>query len=140
MLYLATACVVPERALAQYARRWGAECLHQALKGRGLHLEDTHLVHPERLCVLLIVLSVALVWCCLTGEMHAEDVEIKILKHGRPEKSLFRHGLDAPFRKRSSTSETAPWSASLRYLPVVSPGKPAPSSVETRFDPYSATP
>ena len=95
MLYLATACVVPERALAQYARRWGAECLHQALKGRGLHLEDTHLVHPERLSVLLTVLSVALIWCCLTGELHAEEVEIKILKHGRAEKSLFRHGLDA---------------------------------------------
>ena len=95
MLYLATACVVPEHALAQYARRWGAECLHQALKGRGLHLEDTHLVHPERLSVLLTVLSVALIWCCLTGELHAEKVEIKILKHGRAEKSLFRHGLDA---------------------------------------------
>ena len=57
--------------------------MSQALKGRGLHLEDTHLVHPERLCVLLTVLSVALVWCCLTDEMHAEDVEIKILKHFR---------------------------------------------------------
>jgi hypothetical protein len=69
--------------------------LHQALKGRGFQLEDTHLVHPERLSVLLTVLSVALIWCCLTGEMHAEDVEIKILKHGRAEKSLVRHGLDA---------------------------------------------
>lgn len=95
MLYLATACIVPERALAQYARRWGAECLHQALKGRGLHLEDTHLVHTERLCVLLTVLSVALIWCCLTGELHSKEVEIKVLKHGRAEKSVFRHGLDA---------------------------------------------
>ena len=49
--------------------------MHQALKGRGLHLEDTHLVHPERLSVLLTVLSVALIWCCLTGELHAEEVE-----------------------------------------------------------------
>lgn len=95
LLYLATACTVPEHALAQYARRWGAECLHQALKGRGFHFEATHLVHPERLSVLLTVLSVALIWCCLTGEVHAEEVEIKVLSHGRPEKSLFRHGLDA---------------------------------------------
>ena len=45
--------------------------------------------------MLLTVLSVALIWCCLTGEVHAEEVQIKILKHGRAEKSLFRHGLDA---------------------------------------------
>ena len=57
MLHLATAQPVPESALAQYARRWGAECLHQALKGRGFNFEDMHLVHPERLSVLLTVLS-----------------------------------------------------------------------------------
>lgn len=94
-LFLATPTQGPEHALAQYARRWGAECLHQALKGRGFHFEDTHLVHPERLSVLLVVLSIALIWCCLSGEQHAEEVPIKILAHGRPEKSLFRHGLDA---------------------------------------------
>ena len=94
LLYLATARRVPQCALEQYARRWGAECLHQALKGRGFHFEDTHLVHHERLSVLLSVLSIALIWCCLSGELHAQEVEIKVLKHGRAEKSLFRHGLD----------------------------------------------
>lgn len=93
-LYLATACRHSTTALAQYARRWGAECLHQALKGRGFNFEDTHLVHLERLSALLVVLSIALIWCCLSGEQHAQEVEIKVLAHGRPEKSLFRHGLD----------------------------------------------
>ena len=31
----------------------------------------------------------------MTGKLHAEEVEIKVLVHGRPEKSLFKHGLDA---------------------------------------------
>ena len=31
----------------------------------------------------------------MNGQSPAEEVEIKILKHGRAEKSLFRHGLDA---------------------------------------------
>jgi Transposase DDE domain len=95
VLYLATASRHSTTALAQYARRWGAECLHQALKGRGFNFEDTHLVHPERLSVLLVVLSIALIWCCCSGEQSAQEVEIKVLAHGRPEKSLFRHGLDA---------------------------------------------
>ena len=95
LLYLATASRHATTALAQYARRWGAECLHQALKGRGFNFEDTHLVHPERLSVLLVVLSLALIWCCQSGEQAAHEVEIKVLNHGRPEKSVFRHGLDA---------------------------------------------
>jgi hypothetical protein len=43
VLYLATSSRHSTTALAHYARRWGAECLHQALKGRGFSFEDTHL-------------------------------------------------------------------------------------------------
>jgi hypothetical protein len=93
-LYLATEHSNASRALEEYARRWGAECLHQALKGRGFRLEDSHLTHPERVSTLLAVLSLAFVWCCLTGESKNQVQPIKRLKHGRLMVSIFRYGLD----------------------------------------------
>jgi hypothetical protein len=132
MLYLATASTVPERALAQYARRWGAECLHQALKGRGFSFEDTHLVHPERLSVLLTVLSVALIWCCLTGEVHAEDIEIKVLSHGRAEKSFFRHGLDALQEALKHVGD----GALERFIAILSGGLPWKTRVQLSQNPF----
>src|SRR3954470_21355215 len=43
----------PKIALAHYRRRWEIETLFAATKTRGFNLEDTHLVHPDRIGKLL---------------------------------------------------------------------------------------
>lgn len=93
-LFLATEHEGARRTLAEYAQRWGCECLHQSLKGRGFDLEASHLTRPERVSTLLTVLAIAFVWCCLAGETRHEEIPIKLLKHGRLAVSLFRYGLD----------------------------------------------
>src|SRR4051812_22321013 len=58
----------PKIALAQYRRRWEIETLFAALKTRGFNLEDTHLVHPDRIGKLLAVLAVAFAFAHAIGE------------------------------------------------------------------------
>ncbi len=48
-LLVVTTNTEPKTALAHYKRRWEIETLFAAVKSRGFNLEDTHLVHPERL-------------------------------------------------------------------------------------------
>lgn len=97
-------------ALQRYARRWKAECLHQALKGRGFDLEATHLTHLDRVSTLLTVVALAYVWCCLVGEDREAREPSRPLTHGYPPKSLFRRGLDA-LRSLLTRPDTLPPSA-----------------------------
>lgn len=83
-----------EHGLRRYAQRWQCENLHQSLKTRGFSLEDSHLTCPERISTLLGTVSLAFIWCCLTGEWRARKHPLKLLKHGYPGKSIFRYGLD----------------------------------------------
>ena len=82
------------RALEDYKRRWGIEVLFAALKSRGFDLEQTHLVHIERIEKLFALLALAFTWAHLVGEWIAQTKPLKIKKHGRKEQSLFRYGLD----------------------------------------------
>jgi hypothetical protein len=84
----------PKTALEDYARRWPIETLFGSFKSRGVRLEDTHISAPERLSKLLALLTLALCWCVLTGQMLAQRKPLKIKKHGRLEQSLFRDGFD----------------------------------------------
>ncbi|RDH42999.1 IS4 family transposase [Zooshikella ganghwensis] len=78
-----------------YARRWEIETLFQCLKSRGFNLEDTHITEQSRVRKMVGVLAIAFCWSIKTGEWRCEQGEtIRIKKHGRPQKSLFRHGLD----------------------------------------------
>lgn len=49
-------------ALADYARRWEIETLFSCLKSRGFRLEETHVMHPERLKKLVALLAFAFCW------------------------------------------------------------------------------
>ena len=64
------------------------------LKTRGFRLEDTSLIKPERLEKLIFILTIALCWSIKTGEELEKIQPIKVKKHGRREKSLFRRGFD----------------------------------------------
>ncbi|WP_019009221.1 IS4 family transposase [Deinococcus aquatilis] len=83
------------QAIRRYAWRWNAENMHQALKGRGFDLEATRLTEGTRVSLLFGVVSLAFMWCCLSGDFVATKSPPRILKHGYPAKSLFRLGLEA---------------------------------------------
>jgi len=84
----------PHRALSHYRKRWGIETLFAAFKSRGFDLEATHLTDETRLEKLLGLSALAFAWSQLVGEWRDQRNPIKIKKHGRREKSLFRYGLD----------------------------------------------
>lgn len=84
----------PKSAIADYAKRWGIETLFGIFKTRGFCLESTHLTDPKRLSKLLALLSLALCWAILVGEWLNQHKPLKLKKHGRKAKSIFRYGLD----------------------------------------------
>lgn len=82
-------------AIDTYARRWQIETLFSCLKSRGFNFEDTHVTGRCRIKSLLVVLVIAFCWAHRVGEWTHDNVcSIKIKKHKRPEKSIFRVGLD----------------------------------------------
>lgn len=84
----------PQRAIADYAHRWGIETLFGCLKTRGFCLESTHLQDPERLSRMVALLSIALCWAVRVGEWVSQYQPITIKKHGRKARSVFRVGFD----------------------------------------------
>lgn len=83
------------QALEIYGLRWEIENLFQCLKGRGFHLEETRLVRYFRIKKVMALLAIAFCWAHKTGEWKHKAVKpLKVKKHGRPEQSLFRYGLD----------------------------------------------
>jgi hypothetical protein len=85
---------IPGNLITKYALRWEIETLFSCFKGRGFNFEDTHIINRDRIKKLIGLLAVAFCWAHKTGEWRHEQRPIKIKKHGRPEVSLFRYGLD----------------------------------------------
>lgn len=83
-----------DEILRDYALRWKIENLFGCLKSRGFCLEATHVTERERLEKLLALLTVAFCWAYIAGQWLARTTSIKIKKHGRLAKSIFRHGFD----------------------------------------------
>ncbi len=83
-----------QTAISDYAKRWGIETLFGMFKTRGFCLESTHFTDLERLSKLLALMSLTLCWAIKIGDWLHQHQPIKIKKHGRLAKSIFRHGLD----------------------------------------------
>lgn len=77
-----------------YKKRWTIETAFGFLKSRGFELEQTHLTHPKRLELLILVLALCLLWGLLVGYQQQLKNPIPIKKHGRKAISIFRVGLD----------------------------------------------
>lgn len=78
-----------------HVRCWETETMFRALKSAGFNIEDTHLTDLYRISKLLLLVMIALVWCYDVGEYVQHNIrEIKVKKHGRKAKSIFRYGLD----------------------------------------------
>jgi hypothetical protein len=83
-----------DEAIPEYGARWEIETLFGCLKSRGFNLEETHLIEPEKVKKLIALLAIAFCWAHKVGEWLHEQKAIKVKKHGRLAKSLFRRGLD----------------------------------------------
>ena len=83
-----------DHVLEEYKKRWKIEVLFEALKSRGFNFEDTHLKDEKRLQTLFSVLTIAFCWAYHVGAWRHEVKPIRIKKHQRPAKSIFRYGFD----------------------------------------------
>jgi hypothetical protein len=84
----------PKRALADYKIRWNIETMFGCLKSRGFNLEDTHLKDPHKIRNILACITMAFCWSCLVGDWQDQMIPIKIKKHGRKARGIFRKGID----------------------------------------------
>jgi len=84
----------PDKAQALYKERWQIESAFKALKTSGFNIEDTHLADIERVSKLLSLVLIAFAWVYRAGIYLDTLKPIKIKKHGRRAKSLFKYGLN----------------------------------------------
>jgi hypothetical protein len=85
----------PENALQYYKDRWQVETTFRALKSSGFNIEDTHLTDLRRVEKLFSIVTVAFAWAYVVGVFANENVKpIRMLKHGKRAKSLFKYGLE----------------------------------------------
>ena len=70
------------------------EILFESLKSRGFNFENVNLKDRESLNLLLAILSIAFCWAYHIGAWLNEIKPIRIKKHQRPAKSVFRYGFD----------------------------------------------
>ncbi len=64
------------------------------MKSSGFDIKNTHLQDIERIEKLVLLVMLAFVWCYKVGIYLHEICSIKIKKHGRMSKSIFKYGLD----------------------------------------------
>jgi hypothetical protein len=83
----------PNEAQSLYKERWQIETAFRALKSSGFNIEDTHLTDLDRISKLFSLVLVAFVWAYKVGIYIDSICPIKIKKHGRKAKSLFKYGL-----------------------------------------------
>jgi len=83
----------PDESQSLYKERWQIESAFKALKTSGFNIEDTHLTDLDRINKLLAMVLFAFTWAYLAGIFLDSLHPIKIKKHGRRAKSLFKYGL-----------------------------------------------
>ncbi len=79
---------------AVYRRSWAIEVFFQALKNRGFKLEESCLRDINKYRKLFAVVSVAYAICWATGIQSDKLKPVKVKKHGYPQYSVFRRGLN----------------------------------------------
>jgi len=83
----------PENGLQDYKQPWQIETCFRAMKSSGFDIEKTHLQDIKRIEKLVLLVMIAFVWCYKVG-IHLHKMKpIKIKKHGRKAKSIFKLGL-----------------------------------------------
>lgn len=93
LLYL-IGTTLPQTLRSWYRRRWGIEVFFQALKQRGFNLEDSCLRSVVKYRKLFALVSMAYTICWATGIEDGKVNPVKTKKHGYPQYSVFRRGLN----------------------------------------------
>jgi hypothetical protein len=83
-----------EESNSLYKERWQEETSFKALKSSGFNIEDTHLTDLDRIRKLFALVLVAFAWVYKAGIYLDSIIPIKIKRHGRRAKSLFKYGLN----------------------------------------------
>lgn len=109
-----------DKAVEDYAKRWEIETLFGCLKSRGFRLEETHVSEPERLKKLIALLAIAFCWAIVVGEWLNEQKPLKMKKHGRLAKSIFRYGFDHVRRILCNLSDYSQRIAFQRVIQLLS--------------------
>ena len=84
----------PEQSKEKYQKRWQIEMCFKAIKSSGFNIEKTHLRDSKRIEKLILVIMIAFLWCYKIGIFLHKVKPIKIKKHQRKAKSIFKYGLD----------------------------------------------
>ena len=85
----------PENANDYYKLRWQIEMTFRAMKSSGFDIEKTHLNDIKRIEKLILLVMIAFVWSYKIGiYIHNNINPIRIKKHGRKAKTIFKLGLD----------------------------------------------
>lgn len=84
----------PKELPRQYRRRWGIETFFQATKGRGFNIESSCLRCMEKYRKLFALVCIAYTICWAVGIQHGKANPVKRKKHGYPQYSVFRRGLN----------------------------------------------
>lgn len=66
----------------------------KSMKSSGFDIENTHLQDIKRIEKLILLVMVAFIWCYKVGIYLHQIKPIKIKKHGRKAKSIFKYELD----------------------------------------------
>jgi len=77
-----------------YPKRWTIEVFFQALKARGFNLENSCLKSIQKYRKLFALVSIAYTICWAVGIEDGRVKPIKVKKHGYPQFSVFRRGLN----------------------------------------------
>lgn len=85
----------PEEALADYKERWTIETMFKGLKSSGFNIENTHMVHINRIEQLFGVVIIAHTWAYLVGiAANLKVKSIRTLNNGRRAINLVKYGLN----------------------------------------------
>lgn len=93
LLYL-IGTVKPQTLKSWYKRRWSIEVFFQALKQRGFNLEKSCLRCINKYRKLFAIVSMAYTLCWATGIQDGKTNPVRVKKHGYPQYSVFRRGLN----------------------------------------------
>lgn len=93
LLYL-IGTVKPDQLGRIYRKRWSIEVFFQALKARGFNLESSCLKSLDKYKKLFAIVSMAYTICWAVGIEDGRTKPVKVKKHGYPQFSVFRRGLN----------------------------------------------
>jgi len=86
---------IPVRELSKaYKKRWTIEVIFQAFKGRGFNMEESCLRCLKKYKKLFGIVSMAYTLCWATGIQQGKTKPVRTKKHGYPQYSVFRRGLN----------------------------------------------